>query len=158
MSRPERGSGLPEKGLVNAAQALVQAMEGAGDRREEYWKNRVAPFWRNVWPKSKELLSKPLAEQLARLTIAAGGEFPAALNEVKHWLLQLDHPNYTVHLLSESGLCSRFPKESLTLLNLAIASNNVPPLDLSNCLDSIKKSFPGAEYDLAYKALVNYIG
>ncbi|WIC27921.1 hypothetical protein QM048_06405, partial [Escherichia coli] len=42
-------SALPQEGLEVAAQALYQALEGAGDQREEYWKNRVQPFWQQVW-------------------------------------------------------------------------------------------------------------
>ena len=37
-------SSLPQKGLEECAQALSQALEGAADQRESYWKNRVQPF------------------------------------------------------------------------------------------------------------------
>lgn len=46
---------LPYEGLQESAQALVQALEGAAEQREEYWKNRIQPFWQDVWPKSREL-------------------------------------------------------------------------------------------------------
>jgi hypothetical protein len=36
---------LPQEGLEQSAQALAQALEGAADQREDYWKNRVQPFW-----------------------------------------------------------------------------------------------------------------
>jgi hypothetical protein len=62
---------LPQEGLHEAAQALVQALEGAGEQREDYWTNRIQPFWQGIWPKSRQLASKSIAESLARLSIAA---------------------------------------------------------------------------------------
>jgi hypothetical protein len=35
---------LPQEGLQEAAQALSQALVGAGEQREDYWKNRIQPF------------------------------------------------------------------------------------------------------------------
>lgn len=43
---------LPQEGLEESAQALSQALEGAADQRENYWKNRAQPFWQQIWPKS----------------------------------------------------------------------------------------------------------
>ena len=100
---------LPQEGLEESAQALSQALEGAADQREDYWKNRVQPFWQQVWPKSRDLATRRIAESLTRLVIAARGEFPAALAAVQDWLQPIEHPHYVVHLLHESGLCSRYP-------------------------------------------------
>jgi hypothetical protein len=61
---------LQQEGLQEAAQALSQALEGAGEQREEYWKNRIQPFWQHVWPKSRDLASNGIAESLARMSIA----------------------------------------------------------------------------------------
>jgi len=72
-------SELPNAGLQEAAQAFSQAMAGAGDQREHYWRNRAFPFWLTVWPKSRNLISPAIAEQLAEVAIAAGAEFPHAL-------------------------------------------------------------------------------
>ncbi|MCV5934801.1 hypothetical protein OFO87_32280, partial [Escherichia coli] len=72
-------------------QALYQALEGAGDQREEYWKNRVQPFWQQVWPKSRNLATPRISESLTRMVIAARGEFPAALAVVQDWLQPLEH-------------------------------------------------------------------
>ena len=67
---------LPQEGLERSAETLVQALEGAADQREDYWKNRVYPFWQQVWPKSRELATQQIAKSLTRLAIAARGEFP----------------------------------------------------------------------------------
>ncbi|SEJ63164.1 SIR2-like domain-containing protein [Azotobacter beijerinckii] len=73
---------LPADGLRESAQALVRALEGAGDQREDYWKNRVLPFWEKIWPKSNDQALSANAESLARLCIATGGEFQSAMAAV----------------------------------------------------------------------------
>lgn len=133
---------LPEAGLEEAAQALYQALEGAADRREDYWKNRAQPFWHQVWPKSRDLGTPRIAESLTRLAIAAGGEFLSAFTAVKDWLQPIEHPHYVVHLLKESGLCKRFPVEALQLLSSVIDEQPWVPRELVQCLDEIIEFAP----------------
>jgi hypothetical protein len=64
---------LPQKGLQEVAQALSQALESAGEQREDYWKNRVQPFWQRVWPKSRDHASNSVAKSLARLCVLRPG-------------------------------------------------------------------------------------
>lgn len=88
---------LPQEGLQESAQALSQALESAGGQREEYWRNRIQPFWHHVWPKSRDLATPSISESLARLSIAAGSEFPAALATLQDWICPIEHPNYVIH-------------------------------------------------------------
>lgn len=104
---------LPQEGLEEVAQALCQALEGSGEQCEEYWQNRVQPFLQQIWPKSRNLATSSSSESLARLAIAARGEFPAAYAAVRGWLHPIEHPHYVIHWLYESGLCIRFPSECL---------------------------------------------
>jgi hypothetical protein len=133
---------LPQEGLQEAAQALSQALEGAGDQREDYWRNRVQRFWQHVWPKSRNLASISIAESLTRLSIAAGTEFPSALTALQDWLLPIERPHYVVHRLHESGLCGRFPGDALQLLNAVINDQQWAPRDLGRCLDAIAQAAP----------------
>lgn len=147
---------LPQDGLEESAQALSQALEGAADQREDYWKSRVQPFWQQVWPKSRDLANPRISESLARLTIAARSEFSAALAAVQDWLRPIEHPHYVVHLLHESGLCSRFPTNALGLLNFVIANQQWIPDDLGRCLDVIMQAAPQLAQDPHYLRLREY--
>jgi hypothetical protein len=147
---------LPQEGLEESAQALSQALEGAADQRENYWKNRVQPFWHNVWPKSRDLATPRISESLIRLVIAARAEFPGALTAVQDWLRPIEHPHYVVHLLQESGLCVRFPAEVLHLLNTVITDQQWSPPELGQCLDEIVKAAPQLEHDARYQRLREY--
>jgi hypothetical protein len=133
---------LPPEGLRQSAQALHQAMEGAGEQREEYWKNRVRPFWQDVWPKSRDLATPDIAQSLVRLIIGAGLELPAALTTLEDWLCPIQHPNYVVQLLRKSSLDARFPNDAIRLLDKIIANQPWVPPELKQSLDVIVEAEP----------------
>jgi hypothetical protein len=147
---------LPQEGLQESAQALSQALEGAADQREDYWKNRIQPFWRDVWPKSRDLATPNISESLARLCIAAGSEFPAALTAVLDGLRPIEHPYYVIHRLSESGLCGRFPIYALRLLGAIVTDQPWGAPELGQCLDLIVQTNPELAQDSTYQRLHDY--
>ena len=147
---------LPQEGLEEVAQTLCYALEGAGEKREDYWQNRIQPFWQRVWPKSRDLTTEKIAESLARLSIAARGEFPNALSAVIGWLQPIEVPFHIVHLLHESGLPNRFPVDALRLLNAMIDNQFWPPQKLGKCLDAISQIAPDLLQDPRYKKLDTY--
>ena len=147
---------LPQEGLEEAARALSQALEGAGEQREDYWKNRIHPFWKHVWPKSRDLATKGIADSLVRLCIAARAEFPSALMAIHDWLQPIEHPDYIVHLLHESGLCGLFPADSLRLLDAIIDNQPWAPREFGQCLDAISQALPAVIQDNRYRRLEAY--
>lgn len=147
---------FPQEGLEASAQALYQALEGAADQREDYWRNRAHPFWLKVWPKSREAATPRIARSLARLAIAAGGEFPAALAAVQDWLQTIEYLYEVLHPLHKSGLCLRFPAEALSLLDAVIADQREIPRELGMCLDEIAQAAPSLERDACYLRLREY--
>lgn len=147
---------LPQEGLEECAQALSQALEGASDQREDYWRNRVQFFWQHIWPKSRSLATPRIAQSLARLTIAAGSEFPAALAATKDWLQPIEHPDYIIHLLYESQLSAQFPQDVLHLLNIIITNQQWVPRELGQCLDTIKQTVPKLAEDAKFIRLLEY--
>lgn len=149
-------SALPHEGLHEVAQALVQAMEGAGEQREEYWTNRIQPFWHGIWPKSLQLASKSLAESFARLSIAARDQFPKALAAVIAWLQPIEHPYFIVHQLHESSLAGRFPEDVLRLLDAVIDDQAWAPPELAQCLTAISQTAPALIEDRRYMRLAEY--
>jgi hypothetical protein len=144
---------FPREGLQESAQALAQALEGAGDQREEYWKNRVQPFWQYVWPKSCRLATPRIAESLARLSIASGAKFPEAWDAVRYWLQPLEHPDDVLRRLIESSLCSRFPLEALELLNAVIVDQQWSLSRLEPCLQAIAEAQPCLKENDMYRRL-----
>lgn len=139
---------LPADGLHESIQALVRALEGTGDQREDYWKNRVLPFWEKIWPKSNDQASNANAELLARLCVAAGDEFPSAIAAVGNWLRVVRYPDYVIHRLQESGLPARFPDDALRLLFTILGEQSswLSP-ELRQCLNAIGQAAPNLLQD-----------
>lgn len=145
---------LPQEGLREAAQALAQAQEGSGEQREEYWKNRLFPFWNNVWPKAQSMVSPAIAERLARIAIGAGSAFPEALDTVRTWLLPVAHPDQLTGPLDKSGLCQRFPDAALDLLNATILDPQWVSIELLNCLNQISSVKPSLQTNRDFQRLM----
>lgn len=144
---------LPQEALGEMAQALSQAQEGSGGQKEDYWRNRLHPFWKEVWPKSADLVSPGISELLARVCIAAGNEFPSAVKAMIHWLSPTDQPHFILHLFSESGLCSIFPDTALLLLGALINAESWPTEDLLKCLEQIGNAKPTLKEHGTYRRL-----
>jgi hypothetical protein len=131
------------------AASLVRALESAGEQREQYWLNRVRPFWQEIWPKDNQKMSQSIAQNLARLSIAARNEFPSALSTVTDWLQPFDS-HYIFYLLGESDLCARFPQDVLRLLDLIVSEAFWLGSELGECLDKIASAWPESQGDPHY--------
>ncbi|WP_447773001.1 anti-phage defense-associated sirtuin Dsr1 [Aeromonas veronii] len=148
---------MPPEGFQSVLHALVQALDDAGELREEYWLNRAKPFWQNIWPKSSAFFTSKVAETLARLVIAARGEFPDAFGTVKVGLQPIEDTYYVIHLLHQSGLCKQFPTHALSLLNAVIAEPQWVSDELGLCLAAIVQSDPLLEENRDYQRLLGII-
>lgn len=129
---------LPAEGLQRAAQAVTRALEGAGEQRGEYWRNRVLPYLKSVWPKSREVMIPAISECLGRLCVAALGAFPEAMEWSRPWLQPIKYPHYLVLLLNQSELSKQFPSDALAFLDAVIGEGaHLLPRELKQCLDDI---------------------
>lgn len=140
---------LPGDGLRESSQTLLQALEGAGDQREAYWKNRILPFWQKIWPKSNHQAASANAESLALLCIQAGNEFPSAINAIGNWLRVIQNPDYLIGQLQENNLPTRFPKDVLQMLSNILGNQPLlwMPEELRQCLDAIGQAAPNLRQD-----------
>lgn len=148
---------LPTKGLEESASAMTNALNSAGEQRENYWKNRIEPFWKKIWPKFQSSTALSIAKPLARLVIAAGNKFPEAMDVIQYWLQSIEHPHYVVNLLQQSNLCKQFPEDALNYLDKIMSYNFYPPEELKQCLEDIKMAWSGAQTDLRYIKMTNYL-
>jgi len=145
---------LPPEGLREAAQALVRTLESSGQQQAEYWSNRVVPYFRSVWPKTKGHISLSIAEAMARLCVATGDSFPEAVSILRFWLAPPEHPDYVVHRLHLAGLDAKFPREALDFLDRVVADPpQWLPSDLQVCLEVISRSSPQLVDDSRYLRL-----
>ncbi len=149
---------LPTDGLKNSVQALGRALKGSGEKRGEYWHNRVLPYWKNIWPKSNDLILPEISESIACLCIDTSERFPDALNVLKDWLIPIKYPDYVIELLHQADLPTKFPEDSLELMN-RIISEDTPwaPRKLSECLKEIITISSNLKTDIRYNRLLTYL-
>jgi hypothetical protein len=148
---------MPIEGLHHAAQTLVRVLESAGKQRAEAWNNRIKPYIHDIWPKSYEVKTAAIANQFARLCIAAGEAFPDALKDLQPWLLPVQYPDLIVKSLHEASLSAQYPEESLALLDAVIDEESQrAPRQLKDCLEAIRSSQSDLENDHRFKRLHNY--
>lgn len=146
-------SALPQEGLEQCALTLCEALEGAGNQSDHYWKNRIEPFWQEIWPKSANLVTPKISESLIQLAIEAQTEFPSALATVKNWLVPIKNPYNFAYKLYESNLCLKFPTDALKALNIVTFDQDWLPKELNKCLEMIKQVAPELENDIRYRRL-----
>ena len=149
---------LPPDGLEQTAAALVRAIEGAGDQREDYWKNRVLPYLRGVFPSIQETITPAITGRLAQVCIAAGDAFPAALRQLRASLQSVKHPDHLVHRLHEAGLCDRFPEQTLDFLDQIVRDETQwPPSELPDCLTAMERAMKELGTDRRFRRLRDYL-
>jgi hypothetical protein len=149
---------LPPDGLHEAAQALVRALESAGDQRADYWTNRVAPYLHAIWPKTRDRNSPAIADSLGLLCIAAQDAFPEALARLRAWLQPSAHSDYLVRRFHEAGLCGKYPEQALDFLNLVIGDQTQwIHSELKDCVDAIRTADPALGTDGRFQRVTEYL-
>ncbi len=148
---------IPEQGREEAIMVVYQALEGATQQNEQYWKNRILPFLKKIWPKPELYLSDRITGSMARICIAAGDNFPEALQTVQIWLRPIRSTPYLLGLLNSSKLSIKYPEPTLQFLDSIIDSNSGIRDGLSACLDQIKSDSKKIVDDPRYKKLENIV-
>ncbi len=129
---------LPSEGLESTAQAIVRALESAGEQRGEYWRNRVLPYLKSVWPTSTTVRTPTISGYFAHLCVAARDAFPEAVDLLRHWLQPLQDTGYPLHLLDQAKLCKQFPSDALTFLDAVLGDvTQWVPKEIVTCLNDI---------------------
>lgn len=148
---------LPEEGLVYVLEALLQALESSGEKREEFWKNRVLPFWKEAWPKSNQLVGPRISAPLVEIIISTGSEFPSALRALSDWILPAERLEGIVSRIEMSEVCERFPADALFLLDKIVGEDGWPASMLSQCIDRIVQADQGLAGDPRVRRLQEFL-
>jgi len=151
---------MPITGLEIAAKTLVEDLKNA-ERKEEFWRTRIRPFWVLWWPKSANRVSPQISRLLAQLVLDTGDEFHDAVELLKDWLQKPkpDQPESLVRYLSKTDLCNRFPADGLTFLDQVVDQNRPWrqwQTSLRECLEFIAKAAPALVNDPRFRALREY--
>lgn len=150
-------SQLPTEGLDRCAISLVQGLDSAGEKRAEYWQNRVRPYLKEIWPKSIDAHSRSVAIAFARLCMKAGDAFPDAVSTLRPWLSSVPQGDVALHQFRATGQSKRFPEEALTFLDAILSERSFLLVDdLNASLTEIRKGKPNLENDPRFERLTRY--
>ena len=149
---------LPPAALEHTADTLFRAVDSAGDQRADYWRNRVGPYLRSIWPKTPDVNSEEVAEGLALACVAAGDAFPEGFRQVGAWLRSLQYPERIAHALHEAKLDTRFPEPALELLHRIVGDEARGWFrDLPACLTAVRAARQDLEGDRRFRRLVDIL-
>ena len=151
---------MPDEGLQQMLSTIRRALE-SDERREDYFENRVLPFLRRLWPKTKDKLTPGISAGFVRLCLVAEDAFPVVFCAVRGYLsgASQQSPGYVVRSLKKKGYAGKFPVEALEFLYLVLEGvTGVLPEDLRDCLKAIRAAQPDLEDATRFKALVKLAG
>ena len=135
---------LPPEGLSLTADVIVRRMNGVKERRGEYWRETISPYFTSVWPQHAEKATPSTAEGIAKICIAAEECFADAVGQLKDFLVAVERPDGVYYSLANAGLCAKFPEEALRLM-AAISGEDAHIYSrdkLRGCLNDIQQSRP----------------
>lgn len=147
---------LPTDAFFEVATALLQGFRGAGDQRDEFFKNRIVPFIGNYWRKSVDAITPSTSRKLAEICVLSGEAFTDAVYLLKGFLVRVDDPSYVISNLASTDLCSLFPNSALDLFDALIADGARWLTDeFNDCLQAIENADVSLSRDPRYRRLVN---
>lgn len=142
---------LSDENLLVSLEYLAGCQNGAtaDNRGITYWRNRSLYYLENIYPKKRrdDKHRNQFYTAFSNLMIATGDAFPEALKEIKEkWLNKISFPDPILSRLTDEGLCSKFPEDSLEFLD-RIIDDSRNPSDLKECLEQIVTKEPALKND-----------
>ena len=139
----EATSNLPEEGLCRAAEIVCRELNHESKDSGAYWRDSVSPYFAFVWPHYETSATPNIAEQIARICIAAKDDFVDAVEQLRYFLVPAENMGGVLYLVPESGVCEKFPETALLFLD-AIMPDTVSWYKryLLQCLEQIEASSP----------------
>ena len=154
---------MPKDGLNRVARLLYQALGSASNKKSYYWKNRVKPILKDLWPNDKDRVSPSLSTMLTYIAIASDKCFPDAVGIVINLLQPVTDVSFSLICkeILEKRCAENYPKHTLVLLNkicptrweLSIAKNR-----FKDCLSAVAKADSEIVKDVHYKKLNDLVG
>lgn len=133
--------------LADAAWALKNILQGAGNKSPKLWNETIGPWFEDAWPRRAFHGEKHLSNRLAWMAIDSGDAFPLIIEAIKDRIGPEEHADALYHLMSTekekgagTGPISRHPEAALILVDKLVQEE--PPLGdtLSHVLKVIEEN------------------
>lgn len=147
------------QGRTEVARWLVRRLEGAEERVDTLWTERIGPWLEVAWPQEAEFRSSQTSVLLAWAAIETRDAFPAAVDAIESRITPLDQPAHVLDKLADSEHPASHPEPSLKLLDILIDDISFRHIAeaLQRCLEEISTSDPSLEADPRYVRLLELV-
>ncbi len=105
-----------ETSLGEAAWAIADILQAAGNRVDVLWTELVGPWIEQVWPRREQDKTPDVSAALCRIAMAVDTMFPAVVDQIEG-LLVPELRDDTLSQLSDRPVAAKFPEATLRLLN-----------------------------------------
>lgn len=134
--------------LVGTLEVLNEQMKNETDDPETAWSNKVAPFFKEVWPFESKFRNAKLTPGLLRLAVGAGNKFPEAWNLLRPYISPKSSSFSGLCIIAKSHVPDTFPYETLELLWTVYGHNNTSDFCyLQDIIDRLVGANPNLETD-----------
>lgn len=145
-------------GRATVAMQIWRLLEGAGERGEALWTDRVGPWLSRAWPKDRDFVESNTAEYLALAAIASSGAFPSAVATLERMLTPLEQYFSVADALRKSAHPEAFPEATLKLLSLTVPVQSPwAHAELREVLNRAAQAQPALRNSPQYRALEDFL-
>ena len=137
----------------------ISNLQKIGTGEEDGWISYVVPFFLTIWPRDSRFLNREITKSLVELLSNTGDQFRDVFNAIRQFLVSIGDDAHAVFQLAtsggrEGGYISKFPSETLDLLDILISSKTKrPPLLLGKMLHLVSEAKHSLNRDPRYKRL-----
>jgi hypothetical protein len=141
--------------LIDISEFIYRCMGDDGDNNDQYWKNRIKPFFQRAWAKDAESLHPDISKNFALMCISLSQEFEDAVNIMKKTILTpFKDIHFFLNQLKQSSHIKNHPLTTFELIAKIFNGNDVETWtidDLKEILDALVIEEPSLKDNFKYK-------
>ncbi|MBK8816118.1 MAG: hypothetical protein IPN42_11770 [Methylococcaceae bacterium] len=150
---------IGQQGLKIIARSIKLSFGENTQQNDQYWKNRIKPFFINAWPKESQLLSPEISRFFADMSLDLDEEFEDAVRCIKSILTHCEIGSL-LRKLKKSQHIEKHPRTAFDLLATVFDPDNerfIHINDFKEIIDSLVSNDPEIKNDLRYQAIEQYL-
>jgi hypothetical protein len=150
-------TGAPHIGREQIAWVFWRNLDGAADKADTLWRDRIGPWLAACWQPDEALKDKETAHSLIMMALSAGDALPEAVDLVTPRMPTLDRAESAIFAIAGSKAPEQFPQATLKLLDRVVNRNQrFYKGDLEKLLTRVAQAWSGARQDSRFLDLFDF--
>lgn len=150
---------IGQEGLKAIARFIKNSLGENTQQNDQYWKNRIKPFFTTTWPKVTKSIDSEISKYFALMCLSLDEEFEDAVESIKTILTPFDI-NYFLDQLKKSPHIKKHPRIAFDLLASIFDTNTQQCWlidDLKNIVISLSENYPELKSDPRYVNIEQFL-